>query len=58
MTDDESILKKQWNQSIFFTIVFILFYLNPPIFLLFYWLKYSVSPRFCRKISIWSSYFY
>jgi len=36
-------LKKQWNQSIFFTIVFISFYLfyfflvylNPPIFLLF-----------------------
>jgi len=39
-----SILKKQWNQSIFFTIVFISFYLfyfflvylNLPIFLLFY----------------------
>jgi len=27
MRDDESILKKQWNQSIFFTIVFISFYI-------------------------------
>jgi len=41
ITDDESILKKQWNQSIFFTIVFISFYLLNfvylnPLYFLFY----------------------
>jgi len=35
------------------------FILNWPIFAMIQSrLKYSVGPRFCRRISIWSSYFY